>query len=108
MAQEDKQNVDIDTQPLITNRSNNITFTQTEEISPIDDKDDPNGQSQAAEEFQILDKISSNNKNMAEKENKVSILLSEYKQRIDQNKSMLKSRSTQELNKTNQSTGYNR
>lgn len=44
---------------------------------------------------------------MAEKENKLSILLSEYKHRIDQNKSMLKSRSTQELNKTNQSTGHN-
>lgn len=80
MEQEEKQNLEIDNQPIVTNHSNNITFTQTEEISPIiEDRDDPNGQSQAAEEFHILDKISSNNKNMAEKENKLSILLSEYK-----------------------------
>ena len=45
MLQDDNKEID---QAIVTNNSNNVTFTQTEEISPIDEKEDPGAQSQAA------------------------------------------------------------
>ena len=57
-----------------TTTSNNITFT--EEISTIIEDEDLEGKSAAEETIEI-------NKNMAEKENKLTVLLNEYKNRID-------------------------
>ena len=42
MLQDDNKEID---QAIVTNNSNNVTFTQTEEISPIDEKEDPGAQS---------------------------------------------------------------
>ena len=84
--------------PCGTNASNNITFT--EEISPIGETmmeaSQPPKDSQY-EDFEFLSKPESKkstNKLISEKENKLSVLLNEYKDRIEANKSLLKSRSS--------------
>jgi hypothetical protein len=106
MASEHKESIEHDQalQPCGTNPSNNITFT--EEISPIAPHRDNQQQKQSNyEDFEFLTKFKSNNKKkLVEKENKLSILLNEYKDRIDQNKRLLKSSSSQDLGKISLST----
>ena len=60
-----------------TTVSNNITFT--EDISPIIESQQYPSPQKEVEDFDLLDKIKSNNQNMIEKENKLTVLLSEYK-----------------------------
>jgi hypothetical protein len=105
MASEQKESEnDQALQPCGTHASNNITFT--EEISPIAPHRENQQQKQSNyEEFEFLTKFKSNNKKkLVEKENKLSVLLNEYKDRIDQNKRLLKSSSSQDLGKISLST----
>ena len=82
MAPEEKEQVKEEIEIEGTLASNNVTFT--EEISPISEiPEDHQNSTKKAEEFEV-------EKSKEEKENKLTILLTEYKNRIDQNKQILK------------------